>query len=365
MRSSPSSPSRSPRPRSSPSPDRWSVAAIPTRAIPVAKSATAARSRPRPHRARPPTAIGLATSVPPPRPSRRRRTAGSQRRQEDEGAVAVGAALRQDDRDRGLRPHRRRRIQPARQRSRQHRQEPADRSGRRAGPESRSSQGRCGSARAGAAGRPGRARPTTLARAGKSNDGDARPVGESHFESKQPMTVDRGSSAMVSMVRDTTEGEVVYLYDAESERGNNRFAFRAVRFKNPTDSTSRPVRSPVYGREPLHRRGPSPSRSHRMPPAVVPFALDRQTRRGAQRRRGRQDRASAHAPARHLTAEVQHVRRRKLTITNRLAQPAKVFIRHTVNKGWTRARCAAGLRAGRRGAPVRGRFSRRAGPRRS
>jgi hypothetical protein len=36
-----------------------------------------------------------------------------------------------------------------------------------------------------------------------------------------------------------------------------------------------------------------------------------------------------------LTAEVQHIRRRKLVLTNRLGQIAKVFIRHTVNKGWT------------------------------
>jgi len=35
-----------------------------------------------------------------------------------------------------------------------------------------------------------------------------------------------------------------------------------------------------------------------------------------------------------LTAEVQHIRHEKLTITNRLPQVAKVYIRHTVNKGW-------------------------------
>jgi hypothetical protein len=68
-------------------------------------------------------------------------------------------------------------------------------------------------------------------------DLEAQPVGESHFANPRPMTVDRGSSAMVSMVRSHTEGEVVYLYDAESERGNAHFAFRAVRFKNPIDST--------------------------------------------------------------------------------------------------------------------------------
>src|SRR4029079_18598654 len=33
--------------------------------------------------------------------------------------------------------------------------------------------------------------------------------------------------------------------------------------------------------------------------------------------------------------EVQHIRRQRLTVTNRLNQVAKVFIRHTLNKGWT------------------------------
>jgi hypothetical protein len=78
---------------------------------------------------------------------------------------------------------------------------------------------------------------------------DAQPVGESHFENTSPMTVERGSSAMVSMVRSPTDGEVVYLYDAESERGNARFAFRAVRFKNPTDSTLETGPVTVYGNE--------------------------------------------------------------------------------------------------------------------
>ncbi|HET9992001.1 MAG TPA: OmpA family protein, partial [Kofleriaceae bacterium] len=81
----------------------------------------------------------------------------------------------------------------------------------------------------------------------KSNDADAQAVGESHFENPMPMTVEKGSSAMVSMVRAKTEGEVVYLYDAESERGNDHFAFRAVRFMNPTDSTLETGPVTVYG----------------------------------------------------------------------------------------------------------------------
>ena len=89
------------------------------------------------------------------------------------------------------------------------------------------------------------------------------------------MTVERGASAMVSMVRNETDGEVVYLYDAESERGNANFAFRAVRFTNPTDSTLETGPVTVYGNERFIGEGltePIPPKAS----AVVPYALDRQ-----------------------------------------------------------------------------------------
>lgn len=177
---------------------------------------------------------------------------------------------------------------------------------------------------------PGETRPVP----GKPIDVHAPPVGESHFANPRPMTVDRGSSAMVSMVRRQTEGEVVYLYDAESERGNANFAFRAVRFKNPTDSTLETGPVTVYGRERFIGEGltePIPPRAS----AVVPFALDRQI--VVERHDGEDDRISRLLSLQRgiLSAEVQHVRRRRLTITNRLDQVAKVFVRHTVNKGWT------------------------------
>ena len=103
----------------------------------------------------------------------------------------------------------------------------------------------------------------------------AQPVGESHFASPTPMTVERGASAMVSMVRQETDGEVVYLYDAESERGNANFAFRAVRFTNPTASTLETGPVTVYGNERFIGEGltePIPPKAS----AVVPYALDRQ-----------------------------------------------------------------------------------------
>jgi hypothetical protein len=165
-------------------------------------------------------------------------------------------------------------------------------------------------------------------------DADAQPVGESHFGTNTPMTVEKGSSAMVSMVRSETDGEVVYLYDAESERGNDKFAFRAVRFRNPTDSTLETGPVTVYGNERFIGEGltePVAPKSL----AVVPYALDRQV--VIDRVDNEEDKLARLVTLQRgiLTAEVQHIKRRKLVITNRLPTPAKVYIRHTMNKGWT------------------------------
>jgi hypothetical protein len=176
--------------------------------------------------------------------------------------------------------------------------------------------------------------PERAAAAARALASDAQPVGESHFASAAPMTVPRGSSAMVSMVRRQTPGEVVYLYDAESERGNARFAFRAVRFKNPTDSTLEAGPVTVYGQERFIGEGltepVAPGAS-----AVVPYALDRQI--VVERSDGEDDRIQRLASLARgvLTAEVQHVRRQRLKVTNRLGQPARLFLRHTVAKGWS------------------------------
>ncbi len=148
------------------------------------------------------------------------------------------------------------------------------------------------------------------------------------------MTVERGSSAMVSMVRGETDGEVVYLYDAESERGNDHFAFRAVRFRNPTDSTLETGPVTVYGNERFIGEGltePIPPKAS----AVVPYALDRQI--VVERNDGEEDKISKLVTLQRgvLTAQVQHIRHRKLTVTNRMNQVARVYIRHTMNKGWT------------------------------
>jgi len=159
------------------------------------------------------------------------------------------------------------------------------------------------------------------------------PVGESHFESKAAMTVARGKSAMVSIVHTNAPGDVIYLYDAESPAGSARFAFKSVRFRNPTGSTLETGPVTVYGEGRFIGEGLTES----IPPhqvAVIPFALDRQV--VIDRDGSSTDRISQLVKLHRgvLTAEVQHVRLTKLKITNRLHAPVTVLVRHTVRKGW-------------------------------
>ncbi len=159
-------------------------------------------------------------------------------------------------------------------------------------------------------------------------------VGESHFNSVRPMDVRRGTSVMVSIVRSPTEGEIVYLFDPESARGNSKYAFRAVRFRNPTVSTLETGPLTVYGEDRFIGEG----LSEPIPPkatAVVPFALDRQVVITSED--SGQDRIESLITLSRgiLTANVQHAKKTKLKVTNRLPQTARLFIRHTVQKGWT------------------------------
>ena len=173
--------------------------------------------------------------------------------------------------------------------------------------------------------------PSTEPTSGQRREGD--PIGESHFESDSTMSVERGTSAMVSILDGRAEGEVVYLYDPEARRGNKRFAFKAVRFKNPTDSTLESGPVTVYGNNRFIGEGladPIPPHST----AFIPFALDRQVI--VERRGSTGDRISRLITVQRgvLTAEMQHTRTTKLTITNRQPLAARVFVRHTLRKGW-------------------------------
>lgn len=160
------------------------------------------------------------------------------------------------------------------------------------------------------------------------------PVGESHFESKTPMTVERERSVMVSIVDRTTAGETVYLYDPESTRGNQRFAFKAIRFDNPTGSALEAGPVTVYNAGGFVGEGltdPIPAQAS----AIVPFALDRQVL--VDRTQKAEDRITRLVSLERgvLTSEVAYVRRNAYSLSNRLARPVVVYLRHTVEDGWS------------------------------
>ncbi len=160
------------------------------------------------------------------------------------------------------------------------------------------------------------------------------PVGESHFMADHPMTVKSGSSAMVAMLHGETTGGVVYLYDPISERGDKRFAFKAVRLDNPTSDTLEPGPVTVYGDGRFIGEGitePVPPNAS----VVVPFALDKQI--VVERGGSDHDRIAKLVTVQRgvVTAEIQHRKQTTFKVTSRLATPSTVYLRHRLEQGWT------------------------------
>ena len=163
------------------------------------------------------------------------------------------------------------------------------------------------------------------------NSGD--PIGTSHFESGAAMTVARGTSAMVSILRSQTDGEVVYLYDPESPRGNAQFPFKTLRFKNPTDSALESGPVSVFGEGRFVGEGladPIPAKSV----AFVPFALDRQI--VVERKDGERDDIAKIITVQRgvFSTQIQHTKKATFTLYNRLPEKATVYLRHTVASGY-------------------------------
>lgn len=184
-----------------------------------------------------------------------------------------------------------------------------------------------------AASAPGTIAPSTTVQAPTATDSN-EPIGTSHFESGVAMTVPKGTSAMVSVFADKTEGQVVYLFDAETSRGNDKFAFRALRFKNPTESTLESGPVSVFGEGRFIGEGmaePIPAGAT----AFVPFALDRQVT--VDRDDSVRDEIQRIVTVQRgvLSTEVKQIRKAKFTLSNRQSEPAVVYLRHTVGQGYT------------------------------
>ncbi|MGH7293738.1 MAG: hypothetical protein ACRELB_02340, partial [Polyangiaceae bacterium] len=182
-----------------------------------------------------------------------------------------------------------------------------------------------------AAAKPGAAQPSTP-RTGGTDDSN-EPIGTSHFESAGEMTVLHGTSAMVSILHTPAEGEVVYLYDPESPRGNAQLAFKSLRLRNPTDSQLEGGPVTVFGGGRLIGEG----LSEPIPPkqlAFVPFALDRQV--VVDRSESERDEVAGIAGVQHgvFATRVLHVKRTTLVLHNRLPERTVVYVRHSVAPGY-------------------------------
>jgi hypothetical protein len=175
--------------------------------------------------------------------------------------------------------------------------------------------------------------PTAPPNAGARGETLDTPVGESRFMADRPMNVKAGSSAMVAMLHGETTGGVVYFYDPISDRGDKRFAFKAVRLDNPTGNALEPGPVTVYGDGRFIGEGitePVPAHAS----VIVPFANDRQV--VISRNDIETDKIAKLMTAQRgiVNVEIQHRRQSKFTVTSRLGEPTKVYLRHRLESGW-------------------------------
>jgi hypothetical protein len=159
------------------------------------------------------------------------------------------------------------------------------------------------------------------------------PLGSAFFLSSTPLTVQKGQSALVSMLSHDVEAKPVYYFDPISARGSEKFAFRAAMLENPSDDTLDAGPFTVYADGQFLGEGlsdPIPAKSR----AFIPFALDRtlvvDTVLG-----GREAIERLLTIQRGVvTAEARAVKTTKLTLVNRGTAPALTYVRHLPAPGY-------------------------------
>jgi hypothetical protein len=168
----------------------------------------------------------------------------------------------------------------------------------------------------------------------RANDDDGEPSGSALFVADAPMTLEAGHSAMVTLFEERTAAERVYLYDPISTRGSKRFAFDAVRIRNPTADTLDTGPITVYAKNRFLGEG----LTEPIPPgatAIVPFGLDRSIVVEPQIDTREEIELLRKIERGIATTEMQRIRRTRLEIANRGATDTKLFVRHHVPSGWT------------------------------
>lgn len=153
------------------------------------------------------------------------------------------------------------------------------------------------------------------------------PLGRAFFLSRTPLTVEKGQSALVSMLSRDVRAKPVYYFDPISARGSDKFAFRAAMLENPSDDTLDAGPFTVYADGQFLGEGlsdPIPAKSR----AFIPFALDRtllvDTVLG-----GREEIERLVSIQRGIvSAEAHAIKNTKLTLINRGNAAALTYVRH-------------------------------------
>ncbi|MBW2525374.1 MAG: DUF4139 domain-containing protein [Deltaproteobacteria bacterium] len=160
-----------------------------------------------------------------------------------------------------------------------------------------------------------------------------KPIGSAHFVSKAPMSIEQDHSAMVSILNTKTEAKRVYFYDPLSARGSKKFAFNAVRIKNPSPYTLDSGPFTVYAGSQFLGEGLS---EPILPGSVafIPYALDRSILADPEVTTREEIDRLLTIQRGIVTTETQRIRKTKLTLTNRGQKAAEVFVRHQVGPGF-------------------------------
>lgn len=159
------------------------------------------------------------------------------------------------------------------------------------------------------------------------------PLGSAYFLAPSPLTIEKGHSAMVSMLTAQAQAKEVYFYDPISSRGSKKYAFRSVLLQNPTHHTLDAGPVTVFEGGQFLGEGLSDAI---LPDsrAFVPFALDRKLVVDT-------DLATREEIDRLLTiergivhSEARSIRTTKLSLVNRDGKPATVYVRHPMTDGF-------------------------------
>ena len=168
------------------------------------------------------------------------------------------------------------------------------------------------------------------------------PLGSAYFLAPSPLTIEKGHSAMVSMLTAQAQAKEVYFYDPISNRGSKKYAFRSVLLQNPTHHTLDAGPVTVYEGGQFLGEGLSDAI---LPDsrAFVPFALDRKLIVDTEL-------ATRETVDRLLTiergivhSEARSIRTTKLSLVNRDGKAATVYVRHPITDGFKLEAPAAGV----------------------